>query len=340
MKKNVTILLVLCLLFASCSKLHKVKKTPDPVKVTVFVVGSQDDDYQTRSYSGTVESNQSTVLSLKTGGKVKQVFVKDGQKVKTGDRIALVDDTQAKNAYATAKSTLKQARDAYDRVKAVHDSGSVSEIKWVEVQTKLEQAESMAEIAKQNLEECVLTAPFSGVISGKPLGAGTNLLPSQPFVTLVQTDTVKIKVNIPENDINSVFVGQKADIRVAATTDTLTGKVSTIGVEADALSHTYPVTISVANKDGKSMPGMVCKVDLYNHVASESYVIPYQSVQLMPEGRYVWYVKDSKTERKMITTSGFSSGGVVVTSGIAAGDSIVVEGRQKVYEGGKIVVAK
>ena len=83
-----------------------------------------------------------------------------------------LDATSVRSSYDAAKAALVQAEDAYRRMEELHAKGSLPEIKWVEVQSKLQQARSMEEMARKNLKDCKLYAPFSGVIADKSVEVG------------------------------------------------------------------------------------------------------------------------------------------------------------------------
>lgn len=89
--------------------------------------------------------------------------------MRQGQLLATLDEVSMQNRYQAAKAALKQAEDAYQRMKELHEKGSLAEMKWVEVQSKLQQAQSMEAVARKNLTDCQLYAPFSGVIAEKSL---------------------------------------------------------------------------------------------------------------------------------------------------------------------------
>lgn len=101
-----------------------------------------------------------------------------GDRVAKGQLIATVDPFSMQSSYDAAKASLAQAEDAYRRMKELYDKGSLPEIKWVEVQSKLQQAKSMEEVARKNLDDCKLYAPFSGIISEKMAEVGQNIMPA------------------------------------------------------------------------------------------------------------------------------------------------------------------
>ena len=151
---NVTVLLLLFGL-TSCQNNGDKQTTMSPVKVKVLRVSSSEID-GTERFSGTVEEANSTSLSFSIMGTVKTVHVGLGDRVAKGQLIATVDPLAMQSSYDAAKASLEQAEDAYRRMKELYDKGSLPEIKWVEVQSKLQQAKSMEEVARKNLDDCKL----------------------------------------------------------------------------------------------------------------------------------------------------------------------------------------
>ena len=95
-----------------------------------------------------------------------------------------------------AHSTRVQAEDAFKRMKQLHDKGSLPEIKWVETQSQLQQAVSAENIARKNLGDCNLYAPFDGIISEKNAEIGQNAAPGMPIAKLVTTRVLNVKIRV------------------------------------------------------------------------------------------------------------------------------------------------
>ncbi|MCQ2360248.1 MAG: efflux RND transporter periplasmic adaptor subunit [Paludibacteraceae bacterium] len=336
--KYITLLLLVATMLTGCGNLRQKKRNlPDSVPVTAVVVSNGSTEYSAYTYSGYLAESYSSLLSFQTGGKLIKVYVSEGSKVKKGDKLAEIDSTQSVNALKSAEATLAQAQDGYDRLKMVYDSGSISEVKWIEMETKLEQAKSMAQGARKNLDDCTLTAPFNGIITSRTMEVGSHVLPSNAFIKIINTDSMLVVVDVPENDISAINEGQCAKIQVLALNNRqLWGKIVNKNVDANQISHTYQVKIAVPNTDGNLMAGMVCKASIETAKDETNIIIPYQAVQLMPDGRYVWCIVDGKSVRKKVETKGFANNGVIITQGLEPGDSVIVEGRQKVYEGGRV----
>lgn len=291
-----------------------------------------------RSYSGTVEEENGTLLSFATSGTVDGVYIKDGESVGKGRLIATLDPTQARNMHNAALAALTQAEDAWRRMKELYDKGSLPEIKWIEAQTTLQQARSAEKMAAKSLADCRLYAPFTGVISQKNVERGQNVMPGTPVAKLVTVDRLKVKIAVPENEISQIAVGQKASVSIAALGgEVMTGTVTEKGVTADPMSRAYDVKITLRNNGRKMMPGMVAEVSIRHQDEAATCIIPAHIVQIDENNNeFVWLAVGGKAVKRIITCGDFTASGVTVTSGLAAGDNIIVAGQHKVSNGTRV----
>jgi len=132
-------------------------------------------------------------------------------------------------------------------MKELHEKGSLAEMKWVEVQSKLQQAQSMEAVARKNLTDCQLYAPFSGVIAEKSLEVGQNVVPGVQVLKLVSDDRLKVRISVPETEIARVARGQKAVIEAPVLNGAKAeGVVTEKGVQANPLSRSYEVNVSIS----------------------------------------------------------------------------------------------
>jgi len=320
--------------FIGCSNVQD-EKSNAPVTVRVMDVRLLPESEGT-DYVGTIEESFGTTLSFETAGNVQHLYVKEGQQVHKGQLIASINESNAQNAYNIAKATLDRAEDGYRRSQELYNNRSLSELKWIEIQTTLVQAQSAEAIAKKNLQDCKLYAPVSGVISSLEIEQGMNVIPFQPVAKVVDIDKLNVKVSIPENEIASVVVGQKAIIIVSALNNqTFTGTIAERGIEADILSHSYDIKISIGNPEKKLLPGMVCKVIIDKNAESTMALqVPAGAVQISNDGKkYVWIADNGKAQRNFINTGKLCGNNVIVESGLKEGDKVIVDGWQKVSEG-------
>lgn len=337
---HATALAVVVLFVAACSS-KKSKPVAAPVSVTVVEARAADAS-DGREYVGTVVEHEGTALSFEVPGCLLTLRADAGDRVQKGQLLATIDPAQLRDAHAAALSTLRQAQDAYRRFKPLHEQGVLSDMKWVEVQTRLEQAQSAEAIARTQLQRTSLTAPFSGVVSQRTAERGMNVLAGQQIFKLSDISKIDVKISVPEAELSSIHVGDKASVSVSALSGATFGAtVGEKGIEADAVSHTYLVKLSVDGVNRRLMPGMVCNVRLATaakkgsaSALSQGMEVPLCAVKLDTDNRrFVWVAEHGKARQQYVSIGDFTERGVIVTSGLREGDLVIAEGSQKVSEG-------
>ena len=366
MKKITLILLVVSLLVGCKKKEEQIDKNPLRVETEVARFGTGSNGM---SYVGIVEESEATVVSFTSMGVIKRMLVSEGQMVSQGQLLAEIDATtsnntveiaqvstsQAEDMVKQAENTYAQAKDAYDRMKILHDNGSLPEIKWVEMETNLKQAElalstarsavvsagATKKIAQKGVADTRLIAPVSGVVGKKQLSTGETALPSQPVLSILNINTVKVKVSIPETELKNIGAGTPSAIMVEAANSTFNGGRIETGVQADVATHTYDVRINVANPNHKLLPGMVASVTFptIHAAATAAIFVPINAVQRQPDGRnFVWVVdSQSKAHRAVVSIGQTMGNRIAIIDGLSIGDRVVTNGNQKLSEGSQVV---
>jgi len=294
-------------------------------------------------YIGTIEESTSVPLSFLISGSVEKVLVDEGQRVIKGQLLATINSYSYESAYQIALSKEKQAQDAYNRLEPVYKDGSLPEVKFVEVKTGLVQAKSTAQIAEKNLHDCELYAPMSGIIGKRMVESGMSIIPVNPVFQLVRIENVKVRIPVPENEIAAITNGEKVVVIVPALNDQqYEGTVSEIGVLSNTLSHTYTVKAILNNPKQALKPGMVCKVSIISSTLAMQMVIPMSAVQVSGSGekRYVFVAntRTGKAMKRTVQVGPLTVNGVIIKSGLSAGDLLIIDGYQKIDENSAIKI--
>lgn len=324
-----------CLMLLACGG----KDTNGPADEVLSVVVEKaipTSNYASLPYVGVVEAESSTMVSFTGMAVLKSMTVSEGQSVKKGQRLATIDEAQARSALNAAKAALDQALDARERMKQLHESQSLSDMQWVEVESKVQQAQASYELCKKSLADCSIYAPVSGVVGSKVLGVGETVLPSEPVLTILSIDNVKVRVSIPEREIADIQNGTSTRIAVDALDgETFVGGRIEKGVTADALAHTYDIRILVPNPGRRLLPGMVARVMIDDNGSENVKItLPVKAVQQSTDkSMFVWIVKEGRAYRQPVVVGEVAGNRIVVSSGLEEGNLIVVEGYQKLGEG-------
>ena len=315
-------LLSVVFVMSGCSGSQKEGRDSKEIPVEIVKV-AKTVPADTRNYVGTVEEVVSSSISFQVMGNVERVLVGEGQKVREGQLLAVLDKATLENAYNASAASLRQAEDAYARMRTLHENKSLPDMKWVEVESKLEQARSMERISRKNLEDRNLYAPFGGVIGKRMVEAGENVQPGQPVFSLLRIETVNVKIAVPENEV-ATLGDQAAMIKVAALGgQCFEGKVTEKGIVANPISHTYEAKIRLENPSGEeSVPAIA---------------LPNNAVLIANDGgRFVWKIVDGEAKATPVRTGDLTEQGLFILEGLNEGDIVVIGGYQKISEGMRV----
>ena len=345
MRKSLIVTLLgslLAVMVTSCGKKETAASAPLSVSVEE---ATPTEAYLEQHYVGIVEENTSTPVSFVGSGTLQRVCVEEGQAVSKGQLIAELDKTQAESLVAATQAQYDQAQDALQRLRQVHEAGSLPDVKWVEVQSQVAQAKSQLDIAKKNLADCRIYAPVSGVVGSLNFHAGSVVLTSEPIVSILDISTVKVRASIPEREISNLSAQTSTTIHVEAVGRSYEGGRIEKGVSADAITRTYDIRIHVKNADRKLLPGMIADVRMKPAAAAAdatttaAITLPIRCVQqYVGGGNFVWIVEANQAKARKIATGKTFGNRIVVAEGLKGGEKVIVDGWQKVGEGTAVAI--
>ncbi|WP_434631478.1 efflux RND transporter periplasmic adaptor subunit [Thermoanaerobacterium thermosaccharolyticum] len=278
---------------------------------------------------------------------------------------------QAKTAYSQAESNYLNAKTNYDRVKSLYDAGATSkqsldsaqlqyqtaesqyenakeqldiiQKKQPEnlkaLQSQVEQAQAQVELAETNVQNGIITAPISGVVTSKQIDAGEMCQAGTTLLTISNTNNVDVVINVPEDDINNLKVGQDALVSVDAINNgnNLKGKISEISPSSQQ-NGIFQVKTSLDNKDNLLKSGMFAKVSIVTEIKQNAITIPKDAIMIKKYGNTVYVVNNGKAEERLVKLGISNSDKVEVVSGIKAGETVIVSGQNMITEGTKVKI--
>lgn len=332
------LLFALVFVMAGCGKRNSKKQDFDPaIPVTVRIVGDSN-ALEYRNYVGSVRSEKQVALSFPLGGTLTDVYVHNGQRVRKGDLIAKVDETTAKSFHDATLATLRQAEDGYRRLKLVHEGEGISDVRWVQMETDLEKARQSEISARKHLKDCTLYASQDGVVSMGDHIIGEQLNPLDVVCHIVDMNSLIVEFSVPEKEVGQIGIGTIASGTIPALNNSERSlTVYDKSFLSNPLGHSYNIKAKLPSGTNDVLPGMVVKIRLALQTPKEQgIVVPSSCVQTMSDGMAVWVLRNGKSYRQKIGVSEFIKNGVLVTSGLKQGDTIVTEGYQKLYNGAQV----
>jgi membrane fusion protein, multidrug efflux system len=221
----------------------------------------------------------------------------------------------------------------------MHKNGNLSDIKYVEVETGLQQAKAAAAIAKKSLNDCNLYATTDGYIGKRSIDPGMTTIPNLTSITIVKINKVFARVAVSEGEISLIQKGQKANIKIGALGSTnYNGVVEEIGVVADPIVHTYKIKIGIENTNHAIKPGMICNATIESPSIARGVVVPSRAVMVDEAGRNFVYTVSSqnKAMRKYVVTGDLLNSGIEVVEGLQVNEAVVVTGQHKLVDNASV----
>lgn len=333
------ILFTLLLYLNSCGIKSNDQQEVKPIYVETLFIAEQK-QINAHSYIGKMVESASIPISSPIGGMITNLYVSNGEQVKEGHVLLVIDSIQAYNSLQIALATLQQATDGYQRAQQVFEQGGVTEQKMVELRSQLQQAQSMLAIARKRLDDCTITAPRDGIVAECNLQVGQNIAPAVPIITLLDIQDYKVAFDVPEKDISTISLGDQGTMSIEALhVSNIPIRVTEKNLIANRLSHTYTVTATLthaaASVKRQLLPDMVGKIQLQTQEV-KGIIIPATCIHTQTHSTVVWVVDNGKAIRRQIEVGSYTTDGVLVTSGLSVGDVIITSGYQKMYNGAPV----
>lgn len=351
MKTTITLsgLAVLMLCLFGCSNQAKHNPGLDTLSVNVINLKTESTDKNDRIvYNGTLEADKTIELSFQVSGTILSFPARTGDYINKGQLVGTIDETIYRNQYNAQLAQVKLAKENFGRINEVFKKGSIAEIRMLEAKSNYDQLNSAANATYQNIVHARLYSPASGYVGEKKAEAGSVAIPGQSVLQLLDTRTLKVLVAVPENEVNHYSVGSLADVKIEALgNQTISGKVTEVGVLALNGSANYNITVTIPNTEDKLKPGMLCKVIFgkSNHKTASvtdslQVVVPVQSVQVDEMGNKFVYILGSQNKaiRKSVKVGQLYANGVSISSGLIGDERIITSGYQKLADQSPVTV--
>jgi membrane fusion protein, multidrug efflux system len=312
---------------------------------------------------GNVQPIASVAVKPRIDGQIVKVAVKDGQDVKTGDVLFLLDSRQAQAALEQALATLQRdhaqldnARRELARLTPLGKKDFASKQQLDTAQTGVDAAEATVkadqaavENAQVQLSYTTIRAPIDGRLGtiAFKLGNIVRTGDSSPLVTLNQLHPIYVAFSVAERYLAELQRAMAAGpLPVTATIPgrqgaAAQGQVSYLENMIDSESGTLSVKATFANQDETLWPGQFVNVVVQLRLEPDALVVPSQAVQQGQSGGYVYVIKpDDTVELRPVTIDRTIGGDTVIASGVAAGERVVTDGQMRLIPGARVEVQK
>jgi multidrug efflux system membrane fusion protein len=311
---------------------------------------------------GTVTPLATVTVQSQISGQIMHIAFKEGQAVKTGDPLIQIDPRpyqvtleQAQGALSRDKALLANARVDLDRYQTLFAQDSIAEQQLATQKSLVAQYEGnvrtdqgQIDAAKLNLTYCHIVSPITGRLGLQQVTVGNYVTPAEPngLVVVTQLQPITVVFTLPEDDIPPLLKQMRAGAALPVTawdrTNTqqlATGTLQSIDSQIDTTTGTIRLKAIFANDDQALFPQQFVNVVLLLDTLHGATLIPQSGVERGAPGTYVYVVNADETVsvRKVALGPGDATN-ITVTQGLAAGETIVVDGADKLKDGAKVLV--
>jgi len=286
-------------------------------------------------YSATASldpDKQADILARVTGT-VKRLLAEEGDRVRAGQELLLIDDAEYRHRFKQAEVALEQARLSFARTERVQAAGLVSTEELDVARTGLESAEAAWELASLELSYTRVKAPFPGRVVRRLVDLGQTVSNGTALFTLVDMTRLLARVHVPAREFRSIQTEQPVTLRVDSTGEELNGRIDLISPVVDPASGTIKVTVEITRYPPSTRPGDFAEVSIVTDQHAGVVVVPRTAVLTERDERIVYVAEEEVAHRRLVEVGIEDDDSSEILSGLEVGESVVVQGQRSLADG-------
>ncbi|CDF92954.1 MULTISPECIES: efflux RND transporter periplasmic adaptor subunit [unclassified Pseudomonas] len=326
--------------------------------IGVAVASATDQPWQSRLPTvGSLKALQGVDLSLEIAGTVQKVLFQSGQKVKAGQPLLQLDSEVENALLETAEADLGLSQLDFGRGRQLVGSQAISKGEFDRLSAQLKKNQATVNQLKASLDKKRIVAPFSGTIGIRQVDVGDYLASGTVIATLQDLSSLYVDFYVPEQTVPRLAVAQPVNVGVSAYPgQTFVGAISAINPKVEDSTRNVLVRATLANPDGKLLPGMFANLQVILPEVAAGIVVPESAVTYTLYGNSMYVVTQKKTadgnvekddkgqpvlivERRFVETGERRDGLVLVTKGVQSGEQVVIAGQIKLDNGTHIAIS-
>jgi multidrug efflux system membrane fusion protein len=339
-------------------------KKPKAINKMQYPVQVARTELQQEQYTviapGSIEAFQQVQITARVSGAVDRVAFVEGQAVKKGDLLVLIEVERYQVAVDQAQAAMDkaQANEKAAEAELARRQGAVAAHPGLVAGEEIDQyatsvasqradveaARQSLRVAQLNLRDASVRAPFAGVVQSRTVQAGQYLQPGATLASLLQRDPLLLRFPVTEADAPRIKPGMTANMTLRESTRAYAASVLLVAEAADPTTRLVQVTARIDDAEHKYWlrPGAFCDVNVPVGDARPAIIVPSLSVQPTENGNVVYTVDAANLAHPRNVTLGMHTpqGGVEVTQGLRAGEDLVVRGFEPLSEGAPVNVTE
>ncbi len=290
-------------------------------------------------FSTNLEAENRVDVLSETERHVTDLLVEEGDSVRAGQTLLLLEDEAQRTALRRVESQLARSRLEYERQKRLFEQDLISEQAYNQARYDTEQLELALEDSERELSYATVTAPISGIVTERLVNLGDHVETHAKLFEVVDFDSIVARVFVPERQLTGLFVGQPARVLAQSLDGSHQARVERISPEVDPRSGTVKVTLDMPGNQGL-LPGMYVEVDLVAAVEEDALLAPKRALVYDQEQVFVFRVTEGaegpRAERLLVHILIESEDVVQLAGDLAEGQRLIVAGQAGLKDGARI----
>ncbi len=300
----------------------------------------------------TLVAERRIMFSALAAGNIEKLPVTIGERVREGELLFQTRTTDYRLAVTQAEANVNRAEAAMNnrlreknRAENLYKAGSVTEqhldqavFALDEARASLKQAEAALAIARQALDDCTVTAPFNGVVTGRYIEEDEYRVPGDPVIEVMDLNTLESDIQIPERYAGRTAEGQPVTLTFEDRFDARETSVETVNPKIDLGTRTFSLKIRVDNTAQQLPSGLFARAEIHLPVMESVQAVPVAAVLRDEGSTFVWKVEDGKAHKTSIREVGRTEEHIITQNTLKPGDKLVVSGMGGLTEGVQVEV--
>jgi len=290
---------------------------------------------------GTAGANESIDITAKVSGRLDEVLFTDGQKVRKGDVIVKLDQSEEQAQLTSAKAQLAEHQREIQRLELLLQNRAAATRDLDERKTLADMAAGTVTEIESRISELTLRAPFNGTLGIRRISPGSLVQSGQIITTLDADDPIKLDFSIPATSMRDI----KAKAPIIAEVDTnaslhFKGTISALDSRIDPVTRSVLARAIIPNPEGKLIPGMLMRITILQN-ERRALIVPEESITQKQEKHFVTVIDgESKASIKAVVIGTRHDGIVEIREGLSEGDLVVVRGMGFIKPGQTVTISE
>lgn len=322
-------------------------RTEKRTLVTAFQVAAKVFDH-TVDIQANIKTRQNLLLAPEFGGRLEQILVQEGQEVKKGTLLAVIDDAGLQDQLDQMKLQLELSKTTFERTQRLWDQKIGSEMMYLEAKTRYKTQQKQVAQMREQLSKTKIYAPFNGVIDEITARKGETVAPGMSSILrIVNLNKMYIESDVPENYLKNITKGSKAMVTIPVLNETQNTVIRQTGNFIQPSNRTFRIEAPLDNPTGLIKPNLNARLSVIDYSNPEAIMVPLRVIRENAKGETFVFVLNTPEENGRYTSAqqfvllGKSQNEMVeIIEGINANDLIVDEGVSLLVDGQKVTRIK